>query len=478
MAKNEIVRLAGIPVIRTESPRGYTQIEVRDVREAVEVAEALKADGTYALFRGQRDERWHVVSTLGRLSADRRMDEVVKLARFRAWATEAAAIVPYLADDDALIAAAQHHEVAATHFIDLTTEPSIAAWFATDGGVVGDTGAIVMIDPSAVEGVFAAISESDVVLRFLRPDVANLWRLQAQSGIFLEANVDVDMIWPFDRIVFPQDGTPPDIARGRIYPEHRSHLEAMIDQYREEDLRSRGLHDLISSTNACVVDIRGPVEDGAGPGSDVLETARPDERWADMVHLAPPSMSEAELQHGGPGLEALIATRRRSLELLTVRTADVGLDACLSAAWTGMRPLSYSNARVAAGLAELVRLRRLFRSVPEAFNDARLLPQLMEDPIEVQMGIVGGGATRAWLAADDLWKAFTDRTRERLGGEKRPDGERLMELLDPFYGRTLKLFDPIALEHLFATRIIPWQVATERAIVAFWPKHIDSLGRP
>jgi hypothetical protein len=53
-----------------------------------------------------------------------------------------------------------------------------------------------------------------------------------------------------------------------------------------------------------------------------------------------------------------------------------------------------------------------------------------------------------------------------------------MGALDPYSGQTLHLFDPDALVELFAIELIPWQVSVSRNPIAYWPGHINALGRP
>jgi hypothetical protein len=139
--------------------------------------------------------------------------------------------IDYSADD--LWAIAQHYGFP-TNFLDLTTDPIVAAMFACPPtGVLGSGNATILLyteqmidswnDPKAASG-------SEIEL--LRVDVSNLWRLQAQRGLFLYnpfSNL-CDYHMP-DRIVFPRASkgfVHPDYE---LYPKDKSMLELQLDPF-------------------------------------------------------------------------------------------------------------------------------------------------------------------------------------------------------------------------------------------------------
>lgn len=199
------------------APGGFIQYEVPDLITAVALAADFKANGHYKYFRGQRDARWQVVSSLVRADAAGREKAMRDFEAFYSFAREAPQLLPYLQDDDSLIATAQHHGLALTNFIDFTESPEVAGWFASDGANSGENGAIYLVDPEAE----SAFSIAGSALKFIHLDVPNLWRLQAQAGLFLEAQGSFDHIWPLDRIVFPHGSAQSAIHRRHIYPEQR-----------------------------------------------------------------------------------------------------------------------------------------------------------------------------------------------------------------------------------------------------------------
>lgn len=469
-------------------PGSYVQFDVENIDEAVALAERFKAAGSYRYFRGQRDSTWSVQSSFARLDEARRQEEIRKFEQFYQWVKESVELLPYLQDDDGIIATAQHHGIAATTFIDFSSEPEVAGWFATDGAVVGDHGAIFMINPDEVSAIFEAMTKRGIALRFLHPDVANLWRLQAQHGLFLEAHTDVERIWPLDRIVFPQTGRPPKIERRRIYPDRQSQLEQMIDQHLTLKKRQEAFRSLIETGNIAFVeigeapDLLPPDLETPGLPEDFART--PDERWAAMDLDSPPPRLAVEEAQACPALEHLIQTRRASTDLILIDPdlprRNGTLQAKIDRLWSGMRPHPYDAGQVASAIRSLVRFDRIFGDFPldAGTSPEEAAPQLLEDPFEIEMGIAGGGATRACISAARLWSALTPAARELLGFPAMPTGGKLMGALGRYYGKTLPLYEPTALIDLFADEIVPWQVVTRRNPVVYWPKHITSLGLP
>jgi hypothetical protein len=468
---------------------GFVQFDVANVEDAIALAERFKAAKKYRYFRGQRDARRPVTSSVAREDAAGQRKAREKFVAFADWVRQAEALVPYLADDDKIIAAAQHHQITPTTFIDFSTDPVVAGWFATDGGVPGQEGAIYLVDPDEVARIFEAVTRTGPVVRFLQLDVPNLWRLQAQSGLFLEAQCDISWIWPLDRIVFAQTGAPPAIERRLIYPDRRSHLEQMIENYSLQRAREAAIRDLIDSTGSAYFEVEHPLGDRmpalASTQLDQPWSSGPDERWVAIdVQSTPTSWSPDRIKANSSELADLIAARRNSTDLLMVDpdfprrngTAQAAVDIL----WEGLRPHPYSAKQIVTSLSSLMRLLDVFGDYPldDGKSHRPAAEHLMTDPIEIEMGIAGGAATRAFVGSLELWGALSRETRTSLGLVQPVGGTALMDILGRFYGATLNLFDPRALVDLFASSIVPWQVATQRSPLCFSPVHLKSLGRP
>ena len=73
--------------------------------------------------------------------------------------------------------------------------------------------------------------DGGVVANFLHVDVQHLWRLQAQSGFFLESKWPLGFVYPPDRIDFPHFAGPDLLNPDLIYPFEPSHLERCLKDY-------------------------------------------------------------------------------------------------------------------------------------------------------------------------------------------------------------------------------------------------------
>src|SRR5262252_6969375 len=106
-------------------------IQASSVRDAVRIAEELKASGKCQWFRGQR-ENWHVRSTFMRLDEQGRENARIDASKFEAWVQDTPGLESLGRNFDKAIAVMQHYGMA-TQFVDFTTEPRIAGYFASGG---------------------------------------------------------------------------------------------------------------------------------------------------------------------------------------------------------------------------------------------------------------------------------------------------------------------------------------------------------
>jgi hypothetical protein len=134
--------------------------------------------------------------------------------------------------------------------MDFTTEPKIAAFFATDSkkdDELKNDGVLICINKQEIE-------ERTRFLQTIYPDlpkenfpyivtidITNLWRLQAQKGSFLSTGLDKwENLYPIVKIYFPHAFNYPIIDRNEIYPKRKSPLEIKLDTFFSEyDRRKR-----------------------------------------------------------------------------------------------------------------------------------------------------------------------------------------------------------------------------------------------
>ena len=470
---------------------GSLEFEVGTVEEAVRLAETLKADGRYQYFRGQRDASWPVVSSFARANETEREIANSVVRELIDWIREAGDPLRSLQDDDMIIAAVQHYQIAPTTFIDFSLEPEIAGWFAVDGAQAEGIGAIYMVNSKEVAEVFALISNGGLFMKFRELDVPNLWHLQVQAGLFLEAQCDVSQVWPLDRIVFKHTGGLPSISRENIYPNDRSYLRQQIDKFLEFREKQRGFREIVDTAElggAAIIKIEHPLA-GSMPKLDRTGLPAewfiaPNERWTQLdANSTPPIWSVRKIAQNTASLCELVVRRRSSASLLKFRCkgfVNCAAQEALDRLWEGMRLQPYTAEQVSQAVQSLVRLNKIFENYP--FGDGNsflsIAQKVMSAPVELEMGLTDGTVTRDFVPSLDLLNAVKEQARGELRLNSSMHGESLMDALGPYFGATLHIFDPSALVGLFAATIIPWQVVTRRSPICFSPFHLETLGRP
>lgn len=194
--------------------------------EALAFCDQLSKSGTADLFRGQTKDWPSITPSLFRGNDIQRAKATAILTQFIEWANAVPQMARYWGNPKQITAIAQHYGIP-TPYLDLTTDPQTAAVFAA-------TSATETSDDQAVIYCFKRHDLQELpncVLHEL--DVANLWRLKAQRGLFLEilAEADVSSLRRSAiRVHFPARRLREEEQR-RIYPPRKSALETVIDQW-------------------------------------------------------------------------------------------------------------------------------------------------------------------------------------------------------------------------------------------------------
>ncbi len=216
----------------------------RDFETALAFAETLAAEHGFDMFRGQR-RGWRLDPSLFRDGVDRQ-DAIAKISHLANWIGATPELASMHGDADATTAIAQHYG-APTWFIDFSRSPRIAGEFATTGPSGGEIGERLNDDYSVlvcgrrafIEEAWAEDNAAQIetdglpMVRVVEIDVRNLWRLQAQQGLFLMSRVDSSehaRQTGLVRIFFPRI-EPPRAPSVAVYPEEKSHLELLLDQF-------------------------------------------------------------------------------------------------------------------------------------------------------------------------------------------------------------------------------------------------------
>jgi len=226
---------------------GSATVRARDVTEAVAIAERLKALGEAHWFRGQIQDWPKVAPTIWRLPPERLEDAKQQVARLADWARITPGMQELSAAPDALLAVAQHYGVP-TPFLDFTTEPRIAGFFATNGYSQDCVESVIIcldIEEAGRRWQEVARERTLPVPELLTLDVPNLWRLEAQHGAFVWCPYDsLDAPFRLSRILFPATDSC-GVAQADIYPQRESPLEQLLKQFFQAEKNRGGLKPML-----------------------------------------------------------------------------------------------------------------------------------------------------------------------------------------------------------------------------------------
>lgn len=217
-----------------------------NVSDAIELAYKLKNSGNYDLFRGQALAEWKPHTTFVRLALanQNNWDEVYenyreRFKRFLLWLENTSGLEDISESEEATFAVAQHYGLE-TDYLDFTTDPAIAGFFSCDSEFAksGAISCIYCLNSQDLLKIWEMVrqvrlenGEDFVNIRLVDVHVPNLWRLQAQKGKFLYAPTNWEVIYPMDRIMFPYTDFPSYPIKSDIYPDRKSALEILLDQY-------------------------------------------------------------------------------------------------------------------------------------------------------------------------------------------------------------------------------------------------------
>lgn len=461
--------------------------ESKSPAAALELMKQFRKERKYDLFRGQ-NTNWEVASTFSRLDSDEQEDAKRRFAMFSAWAKRTAGMEHYAGNIDALFAVAQHYGIA-TPFVDFTTDPGVALQFALLGKSDRDHAAIVLLNSSEFNDFREKLCDLVPALervKILEPDTPNLWRLQAQKGVFLDLPAhNFEQTYDFDRILFPADDDKALHDLSLVYPDRKSDLEILIDRYFMDEKLKRGsafAEHTFSDTMVFMTLENPKIRNGinssfvyGGVNRESSWNALNTEGW--MYSQLPPEkyqspesqiynivLSEVSFgeSHDGSLVNSLLkaldaGTLKRSIphgfeitlqDYWPGQYADTRLAAGVSRIWDGMRRLPYANSDIA-------------RAISNYFSIARIngnMENLYSSPINVEFSSQPSGSySRAtipfrWrdgLVRNDIKEFILPEWQEKLS---RNLHGMLKAVQDP-----ARLFDFHMFAKLFAEHVIPSQ---------------------
>jgi hypothetical protein len=496
------------------------RIEVSSVEEAVVLANRYKAEGRHDWFRGQVREL-PPRSSLVRIQHDVDALEACRhrVRTFCHWAWEIDYLTPLLEEDKLhkLFAILQHYGLP-THYLDFSTFPEVAGFFACDTAhpPTEEMSCIYCVNTSDLINRWEAIrhnpGKKESILETIVVDVSNLWRLQAQEGVFLHVNFDWDSFYPVDRIVFPYRGYPARPPREMIYPTHRSWLEQLLDHYfsyeRGEltekrliefiaDLRAKGRSFAAVYTMdtwdrglyaAAFINKATAVEHLASWDKAALASwhAIPDERFHETVgrshQMTFPSGKSAH--ESGEDIRRQVLHSLGSLRSQALNFSFDGppepigkLSAMLERAWNGMRILPYSLEEIAECLGRVTMLCMLGFADMSVEERRRCMEENFGPPQRTQFGTDDGVGSMAWATKAALANALRSDIRSLLTAEYLTRADDISDLFQVIHNPKIMFeFEPF--KRTFAREIIPSQVLDLRRLILFNPALLNSFGNP
>jgi FRG domain len=209
---------------------------VGSVEEALALVHDYKKSGKFDFFRGQA-RSWNLVSSLCRHDISEFDELQKKIARFQHFLLGNVQLKGFTENVNQFYAIAQHYGLT-TNYIDFTTDPEVAAYFATNSkdNVIGEYAAIICLNSKEFADFIESLKKyypPNNYPEIINIDVSNLWRLQSQKGCFLYLPTPdfESKFYPFDRVLFPFSASRTAIPLHEIYPNRKSQLEILLDQY-------------------------------------------------------------------------------------------------------------------------------------------------------------------------------------------------------------------------------------------------------
>jgi FRG domain len=494
-----------------------------NVSAAVEMAEEMKRRGAHEWFRGQT-RNWTLQSSLNRNKATYN-ESITRLQRFSGWLKCTPGLEALWNDVDGTVAVAQHYGLP-THFIDFTTEPYVAGYFASENAPTIDlesfdfdrerarfftsepatnrVGCILCLNREELVKTWLMVATlqpvpSDSEPQFLATKVPDLWRLEAQHGVFFYCPIGrfEEVVYDLDRIVFPHCGQIPWPPREMIYPARKSSLEILLDEYfllerlsaLKEAEQKAGVDKIPSNF------VRMPAErkptmpihtswEEAALQPYLSPTAAPffpsltEESWfmESSPTDAPKNVTESVTAQVLAKIEASPGVRHK---LVRWQSASPSLDTTANLIWDGLRLLPCADRDIAIAIGTCAGLFCAAAQSPSKDGLSVTAFYRGSEVLEVEFSTQERGFSRAFLSKRSLLAAFRDDIKEFLDPTKSEwlldhPGHVLLNTLAPN-----RLFPFDRFERLFIHEVVPSQAIWWAGLsVIFSPARISVFGLP
>lgn len=485
---------------------------VNSVEEAVNLATELKRKGKYNWFRGQSED-WRPDPTFARLGKADAKKAVKRLERFFLWIHRTPGLEALRENADLVIATAQHYGIPAS-FLDFTTEPSVAGFFASSSNkkAAQKDGCIFCLNTKDLADTWSILSENSnryPPIDFIDVKVPNLWRLEAQHGVFLFCPGNWDSIWGMYRIVFPKNAPPSYPPIEQIFPSKKSQLELLLDHYFKIDKYAD--RDFIKEMKAFfpeakVFKLKGP-KDGIekkcfnGNTLPVLKEWEqgPLKRWlkvpAEPFHKTtlgeialrvnlrddPKKLRESVAFGVFNALQIDPTLRKKSIRWINLPHGRIQKDLSnrLEWVWNGLRCLPYKDKEIAEAVGLCFALHRIgYSKLKDHHEQQELFSDIVGPSIRVQFDSWDGSYVDAFVCTDDLLSAI----REDIETFLRPKYQRWrhdvasLMLMCSNHKRLFRFRDFV---HIFGTQVVPAQLMQrDTQACHFSPARLEGFGLP
>jgi hypothetical protein len=469
-----------------------TTYATSSIQEAVELAARFREEGRYDLFRGQRKD-WPLKSSLARQSEADRNKAEERIELFFSWVESCPELKEFSDREDQRTvdnkyAVAQHYGLATT-FCDFTTDPSVAGFFASSDVGADSAGRSVIICCNSREFIQWCRTHLDPDMahpELLRLSIPNLWRIEAQRGAFLFLPYeDFETMYRLDRIEFPA-GKYVGVDFDQIYPQRRSQLEVLLDQYFRFEMEQEG-HAALLSHSAYLFISSAPdatrmmrsclIHGDPGPHVTWIEAQQ---SWSSYTHqswrpvretipvdtganfkLCASEVRETVFERMSSVLSANLLVRTEASSLVSIDADYSGVINKLQLLWDGLRSLPYSDKDLAIAMSNgaflAASLLHCFRTGEESESWRHVAGMLLEQAQMVEFGRIGNASAAGYADEDALLKALRPDFAELLKPEyvKQADRGGTVIQVVQIPSRAF-VFEKFA--SVFATQVAPTQV--------------------
>lgn len=406
------------------------------------------------------------------------------------------------------MAIAQHYGLA-TPFMDFTTSPAVAGFFASsEKPDPNTTSCLCCLDTADLMEVWSWVRSMlphYPEVNLIKVEVPNLWRLEAQHGVFVECLSNWTAAYPLDRIEFPAGPPLPFPTPQEIYPAKKSQLEILLDHhFASERLADAGEWLREQFPDADMLELRGP--DGGFFEEYFVPGGLPErEEWGRQnPWLAVPTEKYAETVTGEIALKVHLrmqpdvlfeAVRIEMQQILGIRP-DLRKKAVqwalrpkgriprrlregLEALWNGLRTLPYSDDQLVGVVAFCFQLYRLGYTRGDKSAGRETVARVCLGPVlEVEFSSREGNPVRAFASCENLLAAVRPDIADFLREEHKQHAGHISPLLQLCHNHR-RSFQFEKFTDVFVRQIVPLQVLGERAKACHYsPPRLHGFGLP